>query len=438
MAHSTDKIESKYIKNHTISYGKKESLKEQLLPEKTPAKPQSKYIKNYKESKTARKLDINHPYVCYGIAAGAYVIYILSNSGFGISLGFPTLNFLLALALPIIMYFSREEIYFSKDLKRVYLVLLFFVGAAFISYTKMLSYQMFLKRILVMLPCITAPYIGYNTKTVKYVSFTYVIIGIILVFDYATGGITANWNGNSVGMFVIFGVVWLSFISDPKQRAMLIFEIAVFAIAFVQTIATDCRSAVLALTVFALLLYVFPKALEKSKVFFRTIYIFCLSIPCVMAFLMNLLYNAPFAQDLNDWVFEKTGKLFFSGREFIWQEAINSVSDPILGNGHAYFSYNTHNMFLTLYFNIGFLGYFLFCLFFAFIFEYLHKYFHDYIVRGSFISFISIFLMHTFENIMVQTGIISISVYFILAVGIGRASMLEKEQKLKISEGKHV
>ncbi len=438
MAHSTDKVESKYIKNHTISYGKKESLKEKLLPEKDLSKPQSKYIKNYKETKEARKLSIHHPYVCYGIAVSAYVIYILANSGFGSSLGFPTLNFLLALALPIIMYFSRDDIYLSKGLKKAYFALLLFSGSIFISYTKTLLYENLLRWVLMISPCITAIYIGYRLKNIKYISFSYVIIAMVFAFDYAAGGITVGWNGNSIAILVLFGVVWLSFISDPKQRAMLIFEIAVFAIAFVQTVATDCRSVIASLVVFALLLYVFPKLLEKSKVFFRAVYIVALSFPCIVALVMNLLYTASFAQDLNAWVLEKTGKLFFSGREDIWQAAFEAVSDPIFGNGHGYFTYNTHNMFLTIYYNIGFLGYILLCLFFAFIFEYLHKYFHDYIVRGSFISFISVYIMHAFENIMVQTGIMSISVYFILAVGIGRASILEKEQKLKISEEKHV
>ena len=171
MAHNTEKVESKYIKNHTISYGKRESLKEKLLPEKDLSKPQSKYIKNYRETKEARKLSIHHPYVCYGIAVGAYIIYVLSYSGFGISLGFPTLNFLLALALPIIMYFSRYDIYLTKDLKKAYFALLLFSGSIFISYTKTLNYGDLLKWLLLISPCITATYIGYRLKNIKYIFF---------------------------------------------------------------------------------------------------------------------------------------------------------------------------------------------------------------------------------------------------------------------------
>ncbi len=437
MAHNTDKIKSKYIKNHTISYEKKESLKEKLLPEKGLSKPQSKYIKNYKETKEARKISIHHPYVCYGIAVGAYVIYVLSSSGFGISLGFPTLNFLLALALPIIMYFSRDDIYLSKDLKKVCFVLLLFSGSIFISYTKVLNYSYLLRWVLMISPCITASYIGYRIKTIKYVAFSYVIMSVLLVIDHVSGGITAGWNGNSLAGLTVCGVVWLAFISDPKQRAMLLFEIAVFALAFVQMISTDCRNAILVLTVFAILLYLVPKPLFKKKVFFRSLYIFSLSLPCLAVSVMNFLYNAPFAQDLNAWVFEKTGKLLFSGREEIWTTLYEYVHDPLFGNGYGY-SVNTHSLYARVYTHLGFAGFLLFCLFFVYIFEYLHKYIDDYIVKGSFVSFISLYIFGTFENIMVQTSLMCTPAYLILAVGAGRACMLEKENKLKISEGKHV
>ena len=83
-------------------------------------------------------------------------------------------------------------------------------------------------------------------------------------------------------------------------------------------------------------------------------------------------------------------------------------------------------------------GFLLFCLFFAYIFEYLHKYIEDYIVKGSFVSFISVYIFGIFENIMVQTSLLCTPAYLLLAVGIGRACMLEKEQKLKISEENHV
>ncbi len=439
-----NKVQSKYIKKHYISSQNSAAVVPEEEPLSKPAKTsvakESKYIKQAgREIGWRFEFNIDNPFVCIAIATVTFGVYLLANSGFGNILNLPELNYCLALLLPIILYLSRKRVYFSEHLKPVYVVLVIFACSIFISFTKELAYDWLLKMLLMVTPPLTASYIGYSTKTIRYTSYAYIGMSLFFVIDYAAGGITAGWNGNIIGIYTLFGVVWMVFLGAERGKRNIILEIIVFAITITQMIVTNCRSALAALLILAVFMYLVPKALMQKKLFYRSVYFISLIFPIFVVLFYVWLSKSPIAPELDAWSLEKTEKLFFSGREEIWRSVFDFVKEPFFGNGSRTFGgHNTHSSFVLVYIQVGALGYFIFSLYFACIFEFLHKFFDDHIVRGSFISFIAVYLSNAFENIIVEPRFLCIPAYLTLAVGIGRACMLEKERKKSMAVSEDV
>ena len=438
-----NKVQSKYIKKHYISSQNSAAVvpEEEPLSEPTESSvvKESKYIKQAgREIGWRFEFNIDNPLVCIALASVILGVYWLATSGFGGAFKFPEIHYGLACALPIILYLSRKRVYFSKHLKPVYAALTVFACVIFISYTKALNYDFMLKMILMVTPPLTASYIGYSTKCIKYTSYIYVGMSLFFVIDYAAGGITGGWNGNTVGMYTLFGVVWLVFLGADRGKRNIILEIIVYAVTVTQMIVTNCRSVLVSLILFAVFMYLVPKALLQKKLFFRPFYIAALVLPFFIVIFMVWLYNSPYSAGLDEWSLEQTGKLFFSGREGIWSNIFDYVPEPIFGKGNFIVPATPHNSFLNIFVQIGYSGYFLFLVYFACIFEFLHKFFDDYIVRGSFIAFIVVYIANAFESILVAHYMLCTPAYLILAVGIGRACMLEKERNESVAVSEDV
>lgn len=431
-----DKIESKYIKKHYISI-QSERPSPIVEAEKNEEKDEKKYESESRYIKKAGKelgrfvFNITNPLICVALTAGIFGIYLLTFSGIGVRLEFPTLNLLLAYILPVILYFSRQHVYFSDRLLPVYAVLVVFTCSIFVSFTTVLDYSWMLKMLAMVTPPLTLSYIGYNTKCIKYISYAYISISMFFAVDYAVGGITAGWNGNAVGIYTLIGVVWLVFLGAERGKRNIILEIIVLAVAATQMVVTNCRSALASLAVFTIFMYLIPKALMKKKLFFRLVYLVALLFPMFVVLIYVWLYESPYAIQLDEWFLENTEKLFFSGREEIWDNVFDTIRGPVFGNGSPYYYANTHSSFVLIFLQVGYSGFFLFSLYFACIFEFLHKFFDDHIVRGSFIAFIVVYISNAFEHITASPHVLCIPAYIMLAVGVGRACFLEKQQKKK-------
>lgn len=106
---------------------------------------------------------------------------------------------------------------------------------------------------------------------------------------------------------------------------------------------------------------------KTSNVLFWGVATLVVSVP----FLYMWLYEQPFGQAFNLYVREKTGEYFFSGRNRIWDIIIDEVTSNRflgLGFGNTFLldhgiTLSTHNLYLYLYLNGGFLLITLFILF---------------------------------------------------------------------------
>ncbi len=243
-----DKIESKYIKKHYISVQSEQAstvaeAKEPEEQDEQKDESESRYIKQAGKELGRFVFNITNPMVCVALTAGIFGIYLLTFSGIGVRLEFPTLNLLLAYILPVILYFSRKHVYFSDRLLPVYAVLIVFTCSIFVSFTTVLDYSWMLKMLAMVTPPLTLSYIGYNTKCIRYTSYAYISISMFFAIDYAAGGITAGWNANAVGIYTLIGIVWLVFLGAERGKRNIILEIVVLVAAATQMVVTNCRSA---------------------------------------------------------------------------------------------------------------------------------------------------------------------------------------------------
>ena len=432
-----DKIQSKYIKNYYISTKIEKTPDEEEHAEivEAEAKPsgafESKYVKHGASKEIRFDFNITNPIICICIASVIFAVYLLANSGAGYRLGLPNINYYLVLSLPVILYLSRKYVYFSKKLLPVYVALGAFACSIFISFTMKLDYSWMIKMLVMVTPPLTASFIGYSTKCIKYTSYAYIAMSLFFVIDYAVGGITAGWNGNTIGVYTLLGVVWLVFLGAERGKRNIALEIVVFVVSITQMLVTDCRSALASIIVLASFMYLVPKYLMMKKLFFRLVYLIVLLLPLFIVLFYVWLWRSPYAADLDKWSLEQTEKLFFSGREEIWLWVFDFVKEPFFGNGSPDYYGNTHNSFVLLFIQIGYSGYFLLSIYLMCIFEFLHKFFDDHIVRGSFIAFITVYISSAFENIIVDPRLLCLPAFLTLAVGVGRACFLEKQQKEK-------
>ena len=432
-----DRIQSKYIKNYYISTKSEKTPDEDEHAEivEVEAKPsgsaESKYVKHGASKEIRFDFNITNPIICIGIASVIFAIYWLATSGYGIALGLTDVNYYLALSLPVILYLSRKYVYFSKKLSPVYVALWVFACSIFISFTMKLDYSWMIKMLVMVTPPLTASFIGYSTKCIKYTSYAYIAMSLFFVIDYAVGGITAGWNGNTIGVYTLLGVVWLVFLGAERGKRNIALEIVVFVVSITQMLVTDCRSALASIIVLAAFMYLVPKYLMMKKLFFRLVYLIVLLLPLFIVLFYVWLWRSPYAAGLDEWSLEQTEKLFFSGREELWSWAFDFVKEPFFGNGSPDYYGNTHSSFVLLFIQIGYSGYCLFSIYLMCIFEFLHKFFDDHIVRGSFIAFITVYISSAFENIIVNPRLLCLPAFLTLAVGVGRACFLEKQQKEK-------
>ena len=437
-----DRIQSKYIKKHYISV-KSENTSTVIFPENVDEDVEakeditaSKYIKRSGMEIGKFTFNITNPIVCIAIASVIFGIYLLSGSSIGARLYLPDINYYLAVLLPVILYLSRQHIYFSKKMMPVYAVLVAFSCSIFISFTTVLDYTWMIRMLAMVTPPLTMSYIGYSTKCIRYTSYAYIAMSLFFVIDYAAGGITAGWNANTIGVYTLLGVVWLVFLGAERGKRNIVLEIIVFAVTMTQMVVTNCRSALASLIILAVFMYLVPKYLMKKKLFFRLVYLIVLLLPFFIVLFYVWLWRSPYAADLDKWSLEQTEKLFFSGREEIWSMAFDFVKEPFFGNGSpSFMGNNTHSSFILLFIQIGYSGYCLFSIYLVCIFEFLHKFFDDHIARGSFIAFITVYISSAFENIIVNPRLLCLPAFLTLAVGVGRACFLEKQQKEKEAPG---
>ena len=225
--------------------------------------------------------------------------------------------------------------------------------------------------------------ITINTKEYIVIHFLFAAASLLFLFQFDLGSIASGWirgngisiNANSVGIVslaVFFHLCCIIRYIPKNSVRKVCYFISTLSMGYLVSMSNS-RSSLIAMIFFAAISIIRKKEIDtpKYKMLVSGILILSLMFPIFYMALYGKIGNITFL-----------GKNFFSGRQYIWGDALMYIkAHPILGTGTA-FGYNTgertltdisHNMMLGIQKSFGIIPT-LTIIFFMF---------NDYIIRGS-------------------------------------------------------
>lgn len=258
------------------------------------------------------------------------------------------------------------------------------------------------------------------------------LLGIVILWIYINGSVLSGWNDNAIAMTGLFSFLFFSiFLISLKSNKEFICWNIVTVIYLVMLFQTDCRSGML-FAVLAVAAIYFQKTTRKilqKKYVIRLL----LNIPLILAFVIILISGSDYFEELNTWSMDEFQKGVFSGRDELWNTALEELSESYyLGTGT--FTMNYHNSGIAALCVFGIAGYIFWIKYFSIRLNLLRKFFSDKIVFASVVTFLCIFLQQS-----VELGFIApmpnYIPYMILGIGIGRVYHILKFNQVTKNEG---
>ncbi len=271
-----------------------------------------------------------------------------------------------------------------------------------------------------------------DVKTMFWTGLIYGVLGfaILYIFDY--GSALSGWNTNSIAMIGMhsFLIMLVPFVKTQRLagKLALIASAVLFA---VLVFPTDSRSGILfgSLAVLFTIGIIPPKIVTKNR---RTT-LFWLILPLLIAFLVILVSRGEYMDVLNRWSRRVSDKPLFNGRDELWLRGLESLmKNPLFGNGN-FNAANWHNSAITCLVATGIIGFVFWIAGFADILDKAREYFGDYIVLGSFMGFIVLYVQQSVELGFIS-GNPTVLGYVLLGVMLGRIRYLKKESLIKKKE----
>lgn len=271
-------------------------------------------------------------------------------------------------------------------------------------------------------------YIGKKHTALRLVGYVYALITLYILYDFTHGGVTKDWNTNSMGLLASYGVYFMFITRTINNKKRVFFDWTIIFILIISIAVTNSRTTLLGVAIYILFRFFILKSLFYKKWFYRFYYIIVFMLPIGIVNLYLMLWRSTLAVELDRISLRYTEKLFFSGREEIWNYLYSNLSGHwVLGYGKQ-FAGNSHSLYMDVLYSVGILGLIFYLLFLVSVYEYLYEYCKDEIVKGCVLAFSSIYLMQTFETFMFNVNKLNILPYMILAVALGRTLVLYHEK----------
>lgn len=238
------------------------------------------------------------------------------------------------------------------------------------------------------------------------------------------GRIFSGWNPNSPIILIpnlIFGLA-AAFVFGSKKIIWLSLVLGVMIVLVIGELQN--RSSVLCVLLFmaCILLQVY-----KRRTIFRIAYIGLLAFNLLLPFFFSLLENSALYNlltDLSQDLFRK--QILLNGREILWPQIISQLQQENIfwGTGGERLIYS-HNLSLDILSCAGISGYFLFIVSMVFLLE---KGFEPQSRNNIFLyGFLALFLLNTFENVMICNNTYMLFQYTLLAIPISLKRKKENE-----------
>lgn len=267
------------------------------------------------------------------------------------------------------------------------------------------------------------------------------VVFIFLMWNISGRGLFKPWvlinlNPNVLGFFVFLNLyfIFLLFI-QAKNIAVKTLLFSVVMVSIFIIFVSGARTSLLSLFLSIFFFFLFRKRKIKYRNYILMVLLYFIFMP-VISYGYVLLYKASFSQELNQYVWEETGKSLFTGRQEIWATIFDSISDNFifgLGLGAELseigITVSSHNLYLMLIYQLGIVGLVFFIIYFLsmtkIMFNELYVY-NDFASSLS-ISWVMAIMVHQgFEIFLFQNNLAaSFLFWFILCIPFSKKSNIE-------------
>lgn len=342
---------------------------------------------------------------------------------------------LLSIVLVFIFSFYALLIHFNRKKISKYLFLLLLLG---ILYLIINSFGFFLQSnfIIVTIQFIILYTFFIFTILTKWDStklyFLSKLAGLLILINFVLlvgSGFPIHYSGlfnnpNSLGMFVF--LLYFFYLVNVKRSNKLFYLIPTL-IVLITVYYSSSRSIILALVI-VWLTYIFWGFIMKNK--FRFLFYILVVIIAIMSFIFIYpkIETWKNFSKLNTIMWEYTGKNLLSGRETIWKEILDAITEKIwFGHGAGTvpstiqgIQLSAHNLYLQIVYQIGLVGLGLFLLIIITIWFGFWNGRYDKKVRLSAAFFVGILVQQSFEVTLTQNNMaMALMQWLIMGVGIG-------------------
>ncbi|OQP03500.1 hypothetical protein B1690_17585 [Geobacillus sp. 46C-IIa] len=258
------------------------------------------------------------------------------------------------------------------------------------------------------------------------------LFSLCVIFLYTSIGFLGNWNPNSMSMFTTFGLLGFFipfFLSNSNKKKMFYFTFILLSIYFVYL--TDSRNNIM---IFSILLFsILTYKINQRKILFRLYYIIAFLSPYIAGKAVSFISESKYYEAILVYSYKYFGKTSLtSGREQFWAYIEKLIGGNwLLGTGKSLYNIiYSHNIFYSVQYFFGAIGYFLYVVFIVFVLEYIYKNAKkDKISMGCVYLFIAIFFGQAAENALFTSDTSYYLPYVYLSIGIFRAKYIKINSK---------
>lgn len=224
-----------------------------------------------------------------------------------------------------------------------------------------------------------------------------------------------NLNPNVLGFFIFLNLYFIIVLYFYTKNFYIKFiSLVVVVLSIVLIFVSGSRASLLALFLSFLLFFFINNMSIRHNAYLCGLFAIFVFMPLV-AYFYVYLSTASFSQELNQLIWDKTGKSLFTGRSEIWFVIFNYICDNFIfgaGFGADLSSLNidmsSHNLYLMLMYQLGIIGYFIFILYFFFMTKVFsrNKYLNDDKISNVSVIWVFSILFHQgFELFLFQNNL---------------------------------
>lgn len=348
---------------------------------------------------------------------------------------------LLISSLILIFIYLRTNHISKKSMKTVviYILLMATFGMGILSNINMRGIIVLSQLILLLNFFFLFSKLNYDRDSINVFIISCVLTIYLIIFygGFALEGFNVGFyksiyqNPNTLGIISLL-FSWLSWILYKiyNKKIYMIFSLLYVFIIYMS--GTRSSLIVVLLVIFNLMIFRF---ISKNRLRWNLFYISIITTILSITYIYPSLGNYSFFFELNQSVFRLTGKNFFSGRNFIWQESIYLISQrPFFGYGTGTLLSNisdinisAHNLYIQVAIQNGIIGLSLLLILLWGIWNALYHHKSDSIIRLSACFFIGILVQNMFEVTLTQNNLsFAIIQWFIISVGVSRVRARSK------------